>query len=134
MTCLKVFQYLALVKALLQCLIVKYFSLKLTVSNENFVFRNWLNLIRKSIILLKIFVLFQINWEALTDEDEEDLGAGKGNVIQKATPKCPTRESCRSCDNDNCWSSHHCQKNKTSNVRKGWCAFIPISIRCSLTY
>ncbi|KAJ6649870.1 Insulin receptor-related protein [Pseudolycoriella hygida] len=60
-----------------------------------------------------------IDWEALTDENEEDLGAGKGNVIMKPAPKCPTKESCRQCTNDNCWSSYHCQKNVTSHYVKG---------------
>lgn len=63
--------------------------------------------------------MLQVDWEALTDEDEEDLGAGKGNVIQDAPSSCPTKESCRQCPQDSCWSSINCQKNKTSHFIKG---------------
>lgn len=64
--------------------------------------------------------MLQIDWEALTEEDEEDLGAGKGNVIPEAAPRCPTKESCRQCPHDNCWSSMSCQKDKTSHFIKGF--------------
>ncbi|KAG4072256.1 hypothetical protein HA402_004188 [Bradysia odoriphaga] len=53
-----------------------------------------------------------IDWEALTDEDEDDVPAGKGNVIQAAPIHCPTKGSCRGCDNDKCWTSINCQKSE----------------------
>lgn len=36
--------------------------------------------------------------------------AGKVNIIQAAAPQCPTKESCRACHNERCWSSFACQK------------------------
>ncbi|XP_037024590.1 insulin-like peptide receptor [Bradysia coprophila] len=53
-----------------------------------------------------------VDWEALTDEDEDDLPAGKGNVIQATPKQCPSNESCRACENDKCWTSINCQRSK----------------------